>query len=263
MTFDPIRYAINGIHADSNKWVSVDSKRKSLLKFGRQDSLGTSFETVWIQGGQETYVASNIIDTVSSSSGSDTGGVVYVEGHTVSGTGADAKYTFVSQVATLMGTTKVVLDTPLARASRIYNASSTSWVGDVYVYEDDDTGTPGVPDTSSKIHLKAAAGDNQSFKAATTLSDIDYFLCSGFWCSVNKKTTAVVDFEMEIRNPGGVFRPIGRATASSTGLNTVVINFDPYIIIPRNSDVRMVAAASVTNVSVNASFQGYLANVVS
>jgi len=259
---DPIRYAIGEVHATYGQWVSVEAKSKSLLKFGRNSTLGTSAETVWTQGGNETYVTTNAIDKISSSSGSDTGGLAYVEGHTVSGTGADAQYTFVAQTVTLTGTTKATLGTPLARVSRVYNVSATTWVGDIYVYEDDDTGTPGVPDTGSKIHMKVVAGDNQSYKAATTFSTSDYFFCTGGWAAVDKKTTAVVDFEMQIRRPGGLFLPVAKIEASSTGLNTAFVRFDPYVIVPRNCDVRITATASTTNVEVNAAFQGYLAVVV-
>lgn len=260
--YDPIERAEQEVYSTYGDRVSTLAKRKSLLKFGRTDSLGTSWETVWTQGGDETYVTTNAIDTISSSSGSDTGGLAYIEGHTVSGTGADAQFTFVVQTVTLTGTTKATLSTPLARVSRVYNASSTTWVGDIYVYEDDTTTTPGVPDTASKIHMKVEAGDNQSYKAATTFSNSDYFICTGGNASVNKKTAATVDFEMEVRRPGGLFLPVMRLTAASTGLNTVSIRFDPYVIIPKNADVRVVAIGSTTGIEVNAAFQGHLASVV-
>ena len=40
----------------------VEVKPKSLLKFGSYANLGTSFETVQAQGGNETYATSNAIE---------------------------------------------------------------------------------------------------------------------------------------------------------------------------------------------------------
>lgn len=244
--------------------VSVENKAKSLLKFGRNANLGTSYETVWEYGGDETYATTNAIDTVSSSSTSDTATVMYVEGHTVSGTGASSQFTFTTQTVNLNGQNKVTLSTPLARVSRAY-VQSGSLAGDFYVYEDD-TLSGGAPTTAAKVHLTvegATSSHTQSFKAATTFSNSDYAIVTGGYAAVQKKTSATVDFVIEVAQPGGVFRPAGgRIALSSAGQSTVQIQFDPYVIVPKNSDVRIRAIASTTNVEVDASFQAYLAAVI-
>lgn len=244
--------------------VSVEAKAKSLLKFGRNANVGTSYETVWEYGGNETYVTTNAIDTVSSSSASDTATEMFIEGHTVSGTGTSSQFTFVTQTVTLNGQNKVTLATPLARVSRAYVANSTVLVGDFYVYEDD-TLSSGVPTTATKVHMTvegATSGHTQSFKAATTFSNTDYAIVTGGYAAVNKKTSANVDFVIEVRQAGGVFRPAGgRIALQSGGQTTQQIQFDPYVIIPKNADVRVRAIASTTAVEVDASFQAYLAAV--
>lgn len=240
--------------------VSVLAKRKTLLKFGRNENLGTSEETVWTQGGNETYVTTNAIDTISSSNAGDTQ-VITIEGHTVSGTGTSSQFTFVSQSATLNGQNKVVLSTPVARVSRLYiTAATAAFAGDVYVYEDD-TITAGVPSTASKIHMKVAAGETQSFKAATTFSNGDYFICTGGVASVGKKASAIVDLEMQVRTPGGVFRPVLQLTIDGNAQSSVQIKFYPYAIIPKNSDIRITGVSSAANTDVSASFQGFMAAV--
>lgn len=242
--------------------VSVVAKKKTLLKFGRNAGVGTSYETVWEYGGDETYATTNAIDTISSSDAADTA-VMYVEGHTVSGTGASSQFTFTTQTATLNGQNKVVLGTPLARVSRAYVQSGTI-AGDVYVYEDD-TLSGGVPTTASKVHInidQTGAGHTQSFKAATTFSNSDYFICTGGYAALNKKTAATVDLVIEVRQPGGAFRPAsGRISLKTDGTTTRDIAFKPYVIVPKNSDMRIRAIASTTGVEVDASFQGYLAAV--
>jgi hypothetical protein len=242
--------------------VSVVEKKKTLFKFGRNTSVGTSYETVWEYGGDETYVTTNAIDTISSSDAADTA-VIYVEGHTVSGTGTDSQFTFVSQTATLNGQNKVVLGTPLARVSRAYVQSGTI-AGDIYVYEDD-TLSGGVPNTAANVHITiegATSGHTQTFKAATTFSNSDYFICTGGYAGVTKKTAAAVDCVLEVRTPGGVFRPAGGRIALKTdGTTTKEISFDPPVIVPKNADMRVRAVASTTGVEVDASFLGYLAAV--
>lgn len=258
-----IAYAEQRILSDFGDQVSVFEKAKSLLKFGKNIDIDTGTrETVWTgPDANETYVTTNIIDTISSSSASDTQNVV-IEGHTVTGTGTNAQFTFVVQTATLNGQNKVVLSTPLARVSRAYDASTTPFAGDIYIYEDD-TITGGVPNTSSKVHMNilGASGDTQSFKCATTFSNTDYFLCTGGWASINRSVTAVVDFRFEVRQVGGVFRPVSAISLTSDS-GYADIFFNPYVIIPKNADVRVTAETGTNNTIVDASFQGYLAGIV-
>lgn len=249
--------------------VSVEQKAKSLLKFGKNTSLASGVsETVWetasIHGvANETYVTTNAIDTISSSNAGDTQDV-YIEGHTVSGTGANAQFTFVSQTATLNGQSKVTLATPLARVSRAYDASATAFAGSIQIYEDT-TVSGGVPTDTSKIHLTidGAGGETQSFKAATTFSNSDYAIVTGGYAAINRKTSASVDFTLEVRPVGGVFRPAGgRIALNSSGQSVMQVLFDPYVIVPKNADMRVVATSDTNNVEVDASFQAYLASVI-
>ena len=252
-----IRHAIEEI--DRTYGDRVRPKAKSLFKFGKNLAVGTSLETVWETGGTETYVTTNAIDTVSSSATEDTAVTLYLEGHTVTGTGTDAQFGFTSQLVELNGRNKVLLATPLARVSRSYVTSGTL-VGDVYIAEDD-TLTNGVPQTQSKIHLgvyHATNGDSQSFKAATTLSNDDYLMVTSVIFSVGKKTTATVDFSVEVRSVGSIFLPKFQASLNTTGNDSIQIDAKPYFIVPKNADIRIEALASTTNVEADAMFIGIL-----
>lgn len=240
--------------------VSVLDRSETLLKFGRTDGLGTTQETVWVQGGTEVLPTTNVIDTISSSNAGDAQ-VVTIEGHTVTGTGASSQFTFVSQSATLNGQNKVVLTTPLARVQRLIDTDATPFAGDVYVYEDT-TITGGVPTTSPPIHMKVLAGEAQSYKASFTVANGEYFLFTGGFASVNKKTSASVDVEFQVATPGGPFRPVSRITFGRAGTSTAQIDLNPYPIVPKNCDARVVAVSSATNTEVSASFQGYYADIV-
>ncbi len=241
--------------------VSAWDKGKSLLKFGDRDDLGTSRTTLAALGSgilNETYVTTNIITHFASSSGSDLL-TMKVEGHTVVGTGTDSAFTFLVQEVTLVGQTKTALTTPLARVSRIYNSSATLWVGDIYVAQDV-TFTSGVPQTATAIHIKVLAGEQQSLKAATTISNVDYWIVNGWLTEVDRKANAIVDFRLELRLAGGVFRPV--AFTSVTQGTTVDIPFRPPLIVPSNADVRVTATASTTGVEAGSWVNGVLAIVI-
>lgn len=240
--------------------VSVHQKAKSLIKFGKSSALTTgSLQTVWTIGGNETYVSTNAIDSISSSSDLDLE-EIYIEGHTVTGTGREQKFTFVSQLVTLNGQTRVALPVPLARVSMAFNNNGTPLVGRVVVYENSAL-VGGIPSDVSRIHIDIPLGLQESFKAATTFSDSDYFICTGGFGSVSLKQDGAADFYLEVREAGKVFRQV--AAISATNAGPWAVNFDPAVIIPRNYDVRVRVETSVNNLVVFTSFQGYLAKVIS
>lgn len=240
--------------------VSVDRKAKSLLKFGKSATLvANTRATVWSVGGMETYVQDNLIDAISSSSASDSE-EIYLECHTVTGTGTDQQFTFMTQTVSLNGQNKVLLPTPVARVSRVYNNNGTELVGAVYVYEDTAI-TAGVPNDITKVHAQIPQGFQQSFKAATTFSNEDYYILTGGFGSVSNKQAANVDFYLEYRTPGKVFRQGAAVSASSTG-GSWSVELDPAIIIPKNADVRITCEASANGAVVFGSFKGYIAKVL-
>jgi hypothetical protein len=247
------------IQATYGDVVSIDKKAKSLFKFGKTSPLSiNSFETIWTVGGNEVYVSDNTITHISSSDTADTQEVT-IEGHTISGTGFDQEFTFLSQSVTISGQTPVALTTPVARTSRMYNNNGQELLGRVVVYED----TPvvnGIPSDETKIHIDIPQGFQSSFKAATTFSNEDYYVLTGSYGAVSLKQTAAVDFYLELRLPGKTFRQAALFTASSSG-GAFNIEFDPSIIIPKNSDIRLRCESSSNNAVAFGVFRGYLAKV--
>lgn len=242
-------------------------KGKTLFKFGENRGVGTSEATIMGFTGSETsetYVTTNAIDSIVSSSGSNTMEVT-IEGHTVTGTGTDSKFVFVVQTATLNGQTPVTLSTPLARATRLYNSSVTPLAANsiVYVYDNASTVTNGVPDTDSNVHviMEEALKTNTSLKAATAFSNTDYFLLSQVYFGVEKKTSASVDFMLKIRPPGCLFRSVFSVPLDTAGNPSNWIDVRPMIVVPKNSDVILTAVASTTNVAVDGGFNGLICEV--
>lgn len=247
------------VYAATGKDISVDLKAKSLLKFGESgEMVATTKETIWTVGGDETYVTDNSITHISSSSAADTQ-TIKIECHTVQGTGEDAKFTFLVQEVQLDGQNKVALPTPVARTSHMYNSNGTPLVGRITVYEDTAI-VGGVPSDETKVHLDIKAGFQSSFKAATTFSDEDYYILTGGFGSVSLKQDGTVDFFLEIREVGGVFREVAAISASSG--SPWQIDLDPAVVIPANADVRITGIANANNITAFASFKGYLAKVI-
>ena len=252
-----VAHAENVVLKTYGDTVSVEDKGKNLLKFGRNVDLDTGVrETIWNQGGDETYVSTNIIDTISSSDAADTQ-TVEIEYHTVTGSGASQQFTFGVQEATLNGQNKVTLTTPCARVSRVRNEDNTAFAGDIYVYEDTAI-TGGVPSDATKIHAKAEAGDDQTFKASTTISNVDYLFITLVYASVKRNTAGIVDFRLETREPGGVFLPKFEFSVSQAS-GVAHIPLSPHIIVPKNYDVRITGNSSAANIQADAGFNGVLA----
>lgn len=189
--------ALREIELQYGDRVSISGKGKTLIKYGRNDAVGTSETTVMtLPSGElhETYVTTNIIDKFSSSDDGDDQ-QWKVEGHIcVDGVPTD----FVPQEITLQGQDETALTTPLCRVTRAYSNDSTSSAGAIYFYEDD-TVSSGVPQTAEKIHLTVPAGLQQSAKASTALSEDDYAICTQVTGSLLEKTSSYADFRLQIR----------------------------------------------------------------
>lgn len=251
-------HAIHVIESNYGDTVSIEQKDKDLLKFGHNSLVGTSQATIAHQPAgilHETYVSDNLITSIISDDAGDTQDIV-IEGHTSTD---GLSFTFVTQTATLTGQTAVTLSTPLARVSRLYNDNSTDLAGTVYVTEDD-TYTAGVPDTDTKVHLMTEPGENQSEKAATTMSSQDYWIITSYSGDMLKKSAAFAEIELQIRLPGKVFRPVDIISCTDGGRGRQ--DFKPYIIAPKNSDIRLAAIASGASTPIAGSIQGVLAIVI-
>lgn len=220
----------------------VEIKNKTLIKFGANPDIDISdgYLTLWSQKTNEVFATSNSIDTVVSGNIADLEEVV-IEGHTVSGN----DLTFITQTINLNGTTPVSLATPLFRCTRIYNNDATPLLGKIDVYDS----------TSTNIHCSIVAGSQQSRKCTTSFSSQDYGLITQISVGESTKLNATVDAILEIRQFGKVFR-------ESLRLNQGKITLTPYIIVPKNADVRLLASTSQNNTGIFGSISFLIAKII-
>jgi hypothetical protein len=250
-----IYQCIREIYTEFGDRVSVDEKAKQLRKFGRNQDITTSLETIWEVGGIENYPTGNFITKASSSNTSDTV-TMYYEGHQITGT----NITFGSGTFSLNGQTSVDLPVDLFRLTRMYNNSTVTLLGDVYAYRDGTTVTAGVPQEQDSIHIKVTADINQSLKASTTTSSQDYWIITEFRASVgvSGNQDRKVDFRIDVRRQGKIFRTIDVVTTSNNA-GPLVEQLKPHIIIPPGSDIKITGLSSGTSTEATGTIAGYLA----
>lgn len=250
--------------------VSVAEKAKNLNKFGSNRAVGNAYETIAeFQGttANETFVTTNLIDSIVSDNSGDTSQTIVIEGHTIDGSG---NLTFVVQEKVLTGTTEATLSTPLARASRAYvknhgtfGSAPTALAGNVYIYDNTDGISSGVPVTAAATKIMILAGETQSEKCQTAISSEDYYLISYFSAEIGNAGALAnyITVRIEIRDipNGGAWRPLGRDIVLLPGANGRLLTFSPYLIVPKNHDVRVRAKTDTNSAEIHAELGGYLA----
>ena len=252
---DPwMQHAIDNIKADYGVDVRMEYKNKDLLKFGRHENVQTTKTTLMtLPSGiyNETFLSANSITSIISTSTAD-GETVTIEGHT----SADGlTFVFVTQTKVLTGQTVATLDTALCRCSRIYNSSATELAGTVSVCETD-TYASGVPVTPAGVHCQIRAGEQQTEKASTTISSVDYWVITSFYGDMLEKAAAFGEVDLEVRLSGKVFRPIADIGVGDT--HNGRLEFKPYLVIPPNSDVRLRALVNANGKDVSGGIEGVL-----
>lgn len=254
---NPLDFAAREIAETYGHVVSI--KRKSLHKFGRNGVVGTSEVDINHLGIDPVHPNDNTITHFSSSNAADVGITLRVEGMII----ASGVMLFQAFDITLNGQTKTALPIPLARVTRIANVQAITAVqGDVYLYID--TAVSGGIPTSlvETVGNVMAGGVSQStLFAGTTISATNYFILTGYYAYLNKKTTANADIRFKIKPTNG---NIYRSIAESSIGNALAVNvkYDPYLIIPPNTDIDITAIANTTGVDVTAGFSGYFADII-
>lgn len=270
-----ISHAINEIYKSYGKKVSVNDKGKTLRKFGRNPALGAdTLSTVGTFQGSlanETFATGNTIDYVISDDAADAGKQVTIEGHTVDTTTGDMS--FVVQNVTLGNQTAVALTTPMFRANRLFGSGGTytspqgALAGNIAVYDSSAAGglTSFLPTTATATKLFLTAGQQQSAKAATSISASDFYIVTSVRLNIDRSSASAVTAYGDLyhRQLGNEFRPSGLELQCRTNGNaTDHIADPPYTIVPYNSDVRLMVESSTGTTISSGHMAGYLAKII-
>lgn len=242
---------------------------RELIKFGINTSVGVNFATVWsYNGGLWHEFDGNLINSISSSSATDVGPVMAIEGHTRDAvTGALTFHD--DERVTLNGQTRLVLSRAYHTITRVYTANgtyaapATPTVGDVYVYqfEAGDTVTGGVPQTADRVAALISAEDQQTQICASAIGDGQFFVVDSYAGQMYQKASGYCDMRLKVKELGGVWRTRNELSVPATqGWN--VRRFDRPFIIPPNAKFRVDARADNSGTIVGAEVAGELYRVI-
>jgi len=216
-------------------------------KFGENPAVPTGGADIWDFGGAYTFSTTADIDTVSSSSGSDTQDVVV---H-----GLDANWAESEQTITLTGQTKVTLNPPLIRVSRMYNDNGTDLAGVVYCYVDGDI-TAGEPDTDADVRaiINGVAGHNQTLMCIYTVPAGKTAYFTQGYIAIAEKKEAYATMEWKVRLFGKVFRTQSVVSLNSAGAGTFTYRYTIPGGLPEKSDIVISCVDASTTVALSGGF---------
>lgn len=195
------------------------------------------------------YSTTADINSISSSSGSDTGDVLVL--------GLDANGVEAEQTVTLNGQTRVELSTALQSVYRMENEGTSDFAGFVYCYVNTAI-TAGVPDDPTKVRAIVDDGNNQTEMAIRRVPSGNSGFIRSIYASpggANKSTGYII--RLKVRSPGGVFKLKHRFVVNdgeNPYLHTFVDPKGPYEAL---SDIQITAelnSAGTVAASVAAGF---------
>ena len=213
----------------------------SFCNFGYNSVVGTSYETVWIEGGIYTFPSAASVLKVSSSSATDdkdsTGA------HTVLIQGVDANYNAISEVVTLEGQTQVDTVNSYLRVNKmIVLTSGTGGTSVGVIYAGTGSAGGGLP---TAIFNRTGVNSNESESAFYTVpagytAYINAWTMSSANTAENNNTST--QFVLRIRPLGGVFGIKALYGVPGNGIYECMAVY-PFVV-PEKADIEIRAAAN-------------------
>lgn len=211
---------------------------KTINKFGFNDAVGTSKQTISDVGSNYTNLTVAQSLNVSSSNTNDTSGGTGAR--TLILYGIDGDYNEISETITLNGQTNVATSKSylrLYRAKVLTAGSGATAEGDIYVGYG--TNTAGVPATPL---IKIVTGENQTLMACWTVpAGYTGYLYSCTFSSGSETGQKYMIARLEVKEYGSVWQTKEKGTFSTANL---VFSRDIPLQIPEKSDIRLTAQTS-------------------
>jgi hypothetical protein len=206
---------------------------------------GTAWEQMVYQ-----YSSTADIDSISSSSGSDTQDII-VEG-------LDTNWAFVSQTATLNGQNRVALTTSLIRCFRAYNDNSTILAGHVFVYVNTTLGS-GIPVDTTKIRAIIDPLNQQTEMAVYTVpAGKTGYIRDWYASTAGANRSSNYPIKLKTRLFGKIFRLKHVSALSDNGTSAYQHQYkEPEGPLPEKTDIEMtceMTASGGTNGNISAGF---------
>jgi len=228
---------------------------KPLFKFGNNNTVGDTLETIWAEGGLYSYLTAATVLKVSSSSTDDTS--AGTGARTVQLYGLDADYNEINELVTLNGQTAVNTTQSFLRINRMVVRSAGSGGANAgVVYAGTGTVTTGVP-ANVYASVNGITGANQSLMSLWTVPAgyTAYLLQYDISNGTTSNTPAVCKLILAVRPHGEVFQSKD-VKSLTTGMH-VEETFAVPLKIEEKSDIEVRAISSSASVSfdISAAFE--------
>jgi hypothetical protein len=222
----------------------------NFCQFGWNSAVGTSYETVWIEGGLYTFPSAASALKVSSSSATDdkdsTGA------HTVLIEGLDASFNLVSEIVTLEGQTQVDTTNSYLRVNKMtVLTAGTGGTSVGVIYAGTGSAGGGLP---TAIFNRTGTNSNESESSFYTVpAGYTAYINAWTMSSANSTAEASTQFALRVRPYGGVF---GFKALYGVPGNGIYECNAPYPVgIPEKADIEVRAAASAGSSVVSSQLQ--------
>ncbi len=214
----------------------------AINKFGYNETVGTSFETVWSEGGLYVYPATALAMTASSSSANDAlagSGAKQIEIM-----GLDTDYVEQTIVIDMNGQNAVAITPSLLRVNRMKVLGDQDAEGDIYV--GNGTVTAGVP---ANVYSKVDLGEDQTLQAVFTVPAGKMALLF-FWSATSSRLEEV-NVVLKAREFGGVLQTKDKIDVFQ---NTVPQAYPVPIVFPPKTDIEIRAKSATSTSMVSGKF---------
>lgn len=222
---------------------------EQIYKFGQNQVVGNSVETIWEEGGLYVYPPSATTMTVSSSDANDTS--AGTGARTIQISGLDGSYNEVSETIIMNGQTAVTTSNTYLRVNRALVLTAGSGGANAgIIYVGTGTVTAGVP--VNKYTTINGDGLNQSLQAFWTVPAgyTAYIYQTNISTGNSSNTPAVLKTILVVRPFGGVFNT--KEVITLTDGNHLQ-NYNFPIKITEKSDIEFRAESSSASVSFDVS----------
>lgn len=213
---------------------------------GSNDAVTTSYADVWKQNIVRTDPTTAV--QLGMSSGNAADAAAGTGARTVKVVGLDANYRVIDETFTLNGQTKVVGTKYFLRVNyaEVLTAGSGGVnAGEVYIFDQSDTVTAGVPQTTTKIFGRIQAGYNQTQMAMYTTSELQRLRLVNLIATLADSTTTAKygKLRLYLKKSDGLalYYPLGQI-CSPSGINPTPFQIG-HIVEPK-TDIKIQAIAS-------------------
>jgi hypothetical protein len=223
---------------------------RHVFKYGFNAAVGTTDETIWLQGGAYTWPsAAAALDITSTDNVADapagTGAL------TVTLEGLDANFDEISEVVTMNGQTAVVTTNSFLRLHRMYVTTAGSGLTNAgIIYASTGSQTAGVPDVATTIRSTIGADEGQTLQALYTVpNDYTAYLTVVHASSADASNASTIT--LRTREEGSAFRVKERFIVFESAHDRA---HDIPIKINEKTDIEVLGDAAASTTDVAASF---------